>query len=311
MSADRVKVLDRTLEKTNQILDEVLSDLPEGDREFAWATLRAVLHALRDRLVPDEAIHLSAQLPMLIRGIFFEGWKPSATPNRIRSGDAFLDDVRVRLMRPSLAPETAVRAVFAMLDRHVDRGEIEDVKGSLPAEIRSFWPQGAIPVESEAEEEAILPRPAWKPLRTDGPTATAGELCTRIVRTATADETIRSAARRMAAHAVGTLVVVDERGRPTAMVTDRDIAVRCVARGYDPDWITVRHAMSRPLAVIEEGASIERSLQEMNRRGVRRLVVTDEGGFLVGVLALDDLLEVLVEEASLVKRLIDRQTRAV
>lgn len=84
MSATGLEVFDRTLQATNIWLDEVMQEADWADRHKAYSALRVVLHALRDRLPVDEASHLSAQLPMLLRGVFFEGWHPAGTPVRLR-----------------------------------------------------------------------------------------------------------------------------------------------------------------------------------------------------------------------------------
>jgi uncharacterized protein (DUF2267 family) len=103
------------------------------------------LHALRDRLPIQEAAHLSAQLPMLVRGIYFEGWHPRLGTSRERKQAEFLQRVGAELqnIRP-INVEQAARAVFGVLARHVTGGEIDEVKQALPKDIRDLWPaQGA------------------------------------------------------------------------------------------------------------------------------------------------------------------------
>jgi uncharacterized protein (DUF2267 family) len=107
----------------------------------AYHALRAVLHALRDRLTVEQAAALAAQLPMLVRGFYYEGWHPHGKPVKERHkeeflahiADAFRDD-------PDVDPEQVTRAVFDVLAKHVTAGEIESVKQGLPAELRSLWP---------------------------------------------------------------------------------------------------------------------------------------------------------------------------
>jgi uncharacterized protein (DUF2267 family) len=106
----------------------------------AYSALRSVLHALRDRLTVDEAAHLAAQLPMLVRGIYFEGWKPSVTPKKIRHQDEFLESVANGLGRNTdIDPEHATRAVFDFLGNKIAMGELEDIIGMMPHEIRELW----------------------------------------------------------------------------------------------------------------------------------------------------------------------------
>ncbi len=89
----------------------------------------------------QEAVHLSAQLPMLIRGIYFEGWKPQLETSRVRKQDEFLERVAAELqnIRP-INVEQAARAVFGVLARHVTGGEIDEVRQALPKDIRDLWP---------------------------------------------------------------------------------------------------------------------------------------------------------------------------
>jgi uncharacterized protein (DUF2267 family) len=141
MSATGLDVFDRTIQTTNIWLNEIMDDLGP-DRQVAYRALRAVLHALRDRMTIEEAAHLSAQLPLLVRGIFFDMWRPAEAPLRMRTVEEFLTRVAVELqdIRP-VDPEDAARAVFKTLGKHVSRGEIDQVRSQLPAQIRQLWPE--------------------------------------------------------------------------------------------------------------------------------------------------------------------------
>ncbi len=133
-----------------------------------------------------------------------------------------------------------------------------------------------------------------------------GKICTRSVSVASPDESIAVAAGRMAEHGVGTLVVAGAKDAPTGLITDRDIVVRVVAKGLDPASTPVREVMSQPPACVDESTPIEDALSHMARAHGRRLVVTDEEGRLVGLLALDDVLDLLAEEAQTIGRLLRR-----
>lgn len=158
MTMTGLDVFDRTLQQTNIWLKDLMTEMGWEDRHRAYLALRATLQALRDRLMPDEAIHLGAQLPMLIRGFYFEGWKPSRTPSKERHKDEFLSHIRDQFKGdPDIDPEAVVRAVFKILSDRVSTGEISDIYLSLPNELRDFWPiemvrPGAPSMKPEIEE---------------------------------------------------------------------------------------------------------------------------------------------------------------
>jgi uncharacterized protein (DUF2267 family) len=103
--------------------------------------LRATLHALRDRLTVDEVAQLGAQLPMLIRGFYYEGWDPTGKPLKVRHVEEFLTLIDEELRNTdAVDPERAARAVFALLAARIADGEIQDVKHMLPGNIRDLWP---------------------------------------------------------------------------------------------------------------------------------------------------------------------------
>lgn len=140
MSATGLEVFDRTLQATHIWLGEIEDELGP-DQQHAYHTLRAVLHALRDLLPTNEAVHLGAQLPLLVRGIYYEGWRGPGEPSHERKLDDFLARVNDGLQgsRPTNA-QRAVRAVFGVIGRHVSEGETEKLKHVMPGEIRALWP---------------------------------------------------------------------------------------------------------------------------------------------------------------------------
>jgi uncharacterized protein (DUF2267 family) len=141
MSSTGLEVFDETLHKTNTWLKEIAQVLGP-DRHRAYHALRAVLHCLRDRLTVDEAAQLGDQLPMLVRGIYYEAWHPAGKPEKIRTREEFLARISTHLpkARPINA-EDAARAVFQVLEKHVTAGESEDVVQAMPQEIRTLWPR--------------------------------------------------------------------------------------------------------------------------------------------------------------------------
>lgn len=139
MSATGMETFDKTLQTTNIWLNEICEDLGP-DRRIAWHALGSVLRTIRDRLPVELAAHLGAELPMLIRGAYYDQYKPEAQPEKYRSRDEFLEHVQrgFRDVRP-IDPETATRAVFKTLAKHVPHGQLEKVRHSLPEEIRVIW----------------------------------------------------------------------------------------------------------------------------------------------------------------------------
>jgi uncharacterized protein (DUF2267 family) len=120
-------------------LNELLERLAWRDQQRAYRALRAVLHALRDRLSVNDASHLAAQLPMLFRGLYYEGYHPTGKPLAERQKTEFLTHVKAEFPDESFDIETVVRAVLYVLMKHITPGEVEKVKNSMPEEIRSLW----------------------------------------------------------------------------------------------------------------------------------------------------------------------------
>ncbi|MGV6874179.1 DUF2267 domain-containing protein [Pseudochelatococcus sp. B33] len=136
MSATGLDVFDKTIQTTNIWLNEIMEEMGP-DRHVAWHMLGAVLRAVRDRLPPDLAAHLGAQLPLIVRGTYYDQYKPAATPDRSRSLDACLEKIadELKFTRP-VNTRDALRVVCSVVARHVDEGVITKVRDSLPEDIR-------------------------------------------------------------------------------------------------------------------------------------------------------------------------------
>lgn len=143
MSLTGLPALDSAIHTTNAWIKE-LGELMgwEDDRHRSYQGLRAVLHALRDHLRPSEAADLAAQLPLVVRGVYYEGWRPDRKPVKERKAEQFLAHVAAGLSNPDATDiQALVGEVFRLLDRHVSAGEVDDVKANLPAKLKSLWPQ--------------------------------------------------------------------------------------------------------------------------------------------------------------------------
>jgi uncharacterized protein (DUF2267 family) len=136
-----LEVFDRTLQATNIWLDGIMQGLDWSDRHKAYHALRAVLHTLRDRLPVHDTAHFAAQLPMLVRGLYYEGWQPAKVPVKEHTRDEFLAHVTDAFALDVTADSKAIaKAVLRVIALHVTPGEREKVKGILPGPIRELWP---------------------------------------------------------------------------------------------------------------------------------------------------------------------------
>lgn len=141
-----IRNLDNAIQTTNIWLRDLDRIMGWDDRAKSYAALRTVLHALRDELMLEEAVDLAAQLPMILRGMYYEGWMPSKTPRRERNLEAFLQRVAKNYMQsPDFGDEIDAswlcRCVFTLLSQYVSSGEIDDVKSMLTGDLQGLWPE--------------------------------------------------------------------------------------------------------------------------------------------------------------------------
>ncbi len=140
MSATGLEVFDRTLQTTHIWLDEIIEDLGT-DRHTAWHVLGAVIRSLRDRLPLNLSAHLAAGLPLLVRGLYFDQWQPGRENLKSRALSEFLEHVSDGLAGTKpIGSVDAAKAVFAVLERHLDKGQIDKVRQALPEDVRALWP---------------------------------------------------------------------------------------------------------------------------------------------------------------------------
>ncbi len=139
MTTNGLAVFDKTVQTANIWLDEIMAGIGP-DRQLAWKVLGTVLHKLRDRLPVDAAAHLGAQLPLLVRGVYYDQYVPARQPGDCRRMEDFTAEVAEWLADArAVDPETAIRAIFGVLSRHVDPGQIAKIQGVLPEPIRDYW----------------------------------------------------------------------------------------------------------------------------------------------------------------------------
>ncbi|WP_101066054.1 DUF2267 domain-containing protein [Roseovarius salinarum] len=140
MSALGLKIIDESVQAANVWINEVDARTGWEHKQRAYRLLRQVLHVIRDHLSVDEAAQLGAQLPILIRGIYYERWDPSKTPVQERSAEGFVTRVQAAFDTDPLGDaHQAIAAVVATMDAHVSKGEMDDVKRSFSKEIQQLF----------------------------------------------------------------------------------------------------------------------------------------------------------------------------
>jgi uncharacterized protein (DUF2267 family) len=135
---DELDVIETTVQKTYRWIRELDQELGGVGRQESYQVLRGFLHTLRDRLIVDEAAQLAAQLPMLVRGMYYEGWDPSKAPWKMNADEFLATFFSEAAMDSSQDPLPALRAAARVMRRHVTPGETSDVFGGLPQEIRGL-----------------------------------------------------------------------------------------------------------------------------------------------------------------------------
>jgi uncharacterized protein (DUF2267 family) len=142
MSTTGFEGIEHTVQLTHIWINELEARLGWNNKGRTYRLLKAVLHALRDWLQLNEMADFGAQLPGLLRGAYYEQWRPAITPVKRRTKDDFLARVDQSFKQDPL-PNTAqaVMAVFELLTKKITPGEIEDVRNALPEELRNIWPE--------------------------------------------------------------------------------------------------------------------------------------------------------------------------
>lgn len=141
MSAQGLEVIDHTVQLTHEWINELRGRLDWTSSRDVLRLLRATLTQIRDHLGANEVAQLSAQMPLLIRGMFFEGWRPAHTPVQDRAADRFVEAIEAQVGDVSdwRGPED-IAVVLKMIGTKISEGEIADVKAGLPSAIRHLWP---------------------------------------------------------------------------------------------------------------------------------------------------------------------------
>lgn len=138
-----IPILDKNIHQTMSWIYaiEEACDWDENDQRKAFAALRSVLHALRDILPIESAIHLSAQLPLIIRGLFFENWSTHAPKQKIRRSEDFIMQVAENLFAyPDINASEVTNSVLRVMSERISVGEYEKILAVLPKELKYMFP---------------------------------------------------------------------------------------------------------------------------------------------------------------------------
>lgn len=287
MTTTGLQAFDTSIRKTNSWLKDVMRELGGADRQEAYRALRATLQALRDRLSVSEVAQLSAQLPMLVRGFFLEGWSPGGGTEKTRTEKEFLRAIQAHYGKQPIDARLTACAVFKVLSQRISEGEIQDVKGMLPKPIQSLWPvKGAAVYLGEPEDDR-----------------TVGKFMTRGVLYADADRPLTLVLKRMNEERIRHVLVVAQQEigpegeiREQAIqgiLTTRDV-LRSLQRRADKavrlDDLLVRDVMTAgPLISIGPDAGLQQAALLMGEKRISALPVVVDG-LLRGMITSEDLL---------------------
>lgn len=140
VSVTGIGVFDATIQNSNLWFEEMMDDLDWKDKYRAYLALRVSLHTLRDMLNTRETAELGGNLPMLIRGLYYEGWTPTEKPLRRRSKSEFLGAIREYFNNdPEVHPERVAREVFKLVIKSMSENAIDNIERILPGELQDLW----------------------------------------------------------------------------------------------------------------------------------------------------------------------------
>ena len=141
MSAQGLQVIDHTVQLTHEWINELVERLDWSSPRDALRLMRVTLTTVRDHLNHDEVAQFAAQLPLLIRGMFYEGWRPADTPIRERDRAGFVLKIEALVgdVTEYRGPED-ISTVFRLINARISKGEVDDVRAGLPEAIRGLWP---------------------------------------------------------------------------------------------------------------------------------------------------------------------------
>ncbi len=136
-----IHVFERTNHEAHEWVNDLAGRTGWGNEREVLRLLRIALGKIRDHLPVNEMAQFSAQLPLILRGMFFEGWQPKKTPVHERHAAEFISAVDEKIGEViDYRGAADIKAVFNVINARISRGEVEDVRACLPQELRDLWP---------------------------------------------------------------------------------------------------------------------------------------------------------------------------
>ncbi|MBN1206485.1 MAG: DUF2267 domain-containing protein [Myxococcaceae bacterium] len=251
------------------------------DRKLAEQAIQSVLCVMEQRLMSEEARHMEAQLPRKVVALLERCPKHQGKQYRKFGREEFLGMVSEDLGVDLKEAERITCVVLGTVREHISEGEAMDVLGQLPHELRTLW---ELPASSMASP------------RMQGGTRMMGrpieQVMTREVEVVGPDETLRDVAEKMRTLNVGPIPVCDGQ-KLQGLITDRDIVVRAVSQGMDPNTTPVSRVMTEEVEYCFADEDVAVAAQRMREEQLRRLLVVDRDKKLVGILSLGDISEAM------------------
>ncbi len=260
------------------------------ERKLAEQAIESVLCVMEQRLMVDEARHLEAQLPRKVVALLERCPRHKDRPYQKLSRRQLLSMVAEDLGVSLEESERITCLVLATVREHITEGEMEDVLGQLPHELRTLWG----PASMRAAQGT-----AAAPARTEGRkwmrSMPISQVMTREVEVVSPEDTLKDAAERMRTLNVGPVPVCDGE-KLVGIITDRDIVVRAVAQGMDPTETRVSQAMTDQVACVFADEDVEVAVWKMREEQIRRILVVDHDNKLVGIVSLGDIAMAMGEQ---------------
>lgn len=140
MTITGLDIFDRTVQKSIIWVDAIRDELTLKDRDQAYHLLRVVLHELRNHLPMMQVVRLGAQLPILLRGVYYDGWNPSAIGNKDKLPE-FLINLRLQVdPAMNLSVHAVAKCVLEVISEQADIDEVRQIVVTMPQEVRWLWP---------------------------------------------------------------------------------------------------------------------------------------------------------------------------